>query len=82
MTRHERDAADRDGLTVVRQISELLRSRPASGADEQALAVWFEQKATVFDAIAAHDPHAADECTEIAEQARLHARRLRGGGGS
>ena len=65
---------------MVRQIGELLRSRPAFGADDEIRAAWFEQKAAVFDAIAATDPHAADECSEIAEQARLQARRLRGGG--
>ena len=61
-TRHGRRRPGRPG--VVRQIGDLLQSRPACrGRRSDARAAWFEQKAAVFDAIAARDPHAADECT-------------------
>jgi hypothetical protein len=68
-----------DDLRTVRRISELLRSRPPAGADGLTRAAWFDQKASVFDAIADEDPNLACEAAEMAQAARDHARRIRGG---
>jgi len=63
---------------TVRSISNLLREvNFGAPCDDPE---FFERKAAVWDAVAADDPHLAEQAAECAAAARARARQLRGEG--
>lgn len=66
-------------FSVLRELGELSRTRPAADAPDSVVAEWYRHKADLLDHLAAEgDPLAAEQ----AEEARAHLATLAWSGGS
>jgi hypothetical protein len=69
----------RDPGTTEARIAALLRDVPRPGEDAATRAEWFDRKADLFTDIAETGGPTAADAGDAAHQARVEARRLRGG---